>query len=203
MDYVVQPLNFEQPNLTPDTVHDGTWSALISNQQISKSDINNISLINFSKRNRTIKHDRLILTYLYNWLLLNSYVPEPNTGPAAKYPCGSCNKAVTWKHKAVVCDTCETWFHIDCQGLDDYMYNILNSSNLSWECINCGMPNFFKTFSTAQALNRPIVTPCLIVTYKVQLITDTQHFHRHQSIRKNLVKVLNQSLSKTGTTRNP
>jgi hypothetical protein len=84
LDYVVQPLNFEQPNLTPDTVHDGTWSALISNQQISKSDLNNISLINFSKRNRTIKHDRLLLTYLYNLLLLNSYAPEPNTGPAAK-----------------------------------------------------------------------------------------------------------------------
>ena len=77
LDYVVQPLNFEQPNLTPDTVHDGTWSALISNQQISKSDLNNISLINFSKRNRTIKHDILVLTYLCNLLFLNSYAPEP------------------------------------------------------------------------------------------------------------------------------
>ena len=152
LDYVVHPLNFEQPNLTPDTVHNGTWSALISNQQISKSDLNNISLINFSKRNRTIKHDRLLLTYLYNLLLLNSYAPEPNPGPAAKYPCGSCNKAVTWKHKAVVCDTCETWFHIDCQGLDDYMHNILNSSNLSWECINCGMPNFFTTFFNSTSI---------------------------------------------------
>ena len=152
LDYVVQPLNFEQPNLTPDTVHDGTWSALISSQQISKSDLNNISLINFSKRNRTIQHDKLVLTYLYNWLLLNSYAPEPNTGPAAKYPCGSCNKAVTWKHKAVVCDTCETRFHIDCQGLDDYMYNILNSSNLSWECINCGIPNFSTTFFNSTSI---------------------------------------------------
>ena len=46
-------------------------------------------------KNRTIKHDRLVLIYLCNLLLLNSYAPEPNPGPATKYPCGSCNKAVT------------------------------------------------------------------------------------------------------------
>jgi hypothetical protein len=63
-----------------------------------------------------------------------------------------------------------------------------------------GCLTFSQHFSTAQALNRPIVIPCLTVTYKVQLRSDTQHFHRHQSIRKNLVKVLIQSLNKTGTT---
>jgi hypothetical protein len=53
----------------------------------NKSDLNNISLINFSKRNRTIKHDRLLLTYLYNLLLLNSYAPEPNPGACAVEKC--------------------------------------------------------------------------------------------------------------------
>ena len=93
----------------------------------------------------TIKYDRLVLTYLCSILLTNSYASEPNPGPP-KYSCGSCNKACTWKQKAVCCDSCDQWYHINCQGIDEKMYKILDKSNLSWNCINCGMPNFSTTF---------------------------------------------------------
>ncbi|XP_063417026.1 uncharacterized protein LOC134699347 [Mytilus trossulus] len=102
-------------------------------------------MIVLTRKTKTIKYDRLVLTYLCNILLTNSYAPEPNPGPP-KYPCGSCNKACTWKQKAVCCDSCDQWYHINCQGIDNKMYKILDKSNLSWECINCGMPNFSTTF---------------------------------------------------------
>ena len=53
---------------------------------------------------------------------------------------------MTWKHKAICCDDCEQWYHINCQGIDNYMYDILNNSNLSWECANCGKAIFSTIF---------------------------------------------------------
>ncbi|CAC5393455.1 unnamed protein product [Mytilus coruscus] len=85
--------------------------------------------------------------YLCSLLLTNSYAPEPNPGPRTpKYPCGTCKHAVTWKTETVCCDSCGQWYHINCQQINHSMYEILGHSNISWECINCGMPNFSTTF---------------------------------------------------------
>ena len=124
---------------------DKSWSVTIANQDTYKSSISTTSMMVLTRKTKTIKYDRLVLTYLCSILLTNSYAPEPNPGPP-KYPCGSCNKACTWKQKAVCCDSCDQWYHINCQGIDEKMYKILDKSNLSWNCINCGMPNFSTTF---------------------------------------------------------
>ncbi|CAC5390131.1 unnamed protein product [Mytilus coruscus] len=85
--------------------------------------------------------------YLCSLLLTNSYAPEPNPGPRTpKYPCGTCKHVVTCKTEAVCCDSCGQWYYINCQQINHSMYEILGHSNFSWECINCGMPNFSTIF---------------------------------------------------------
>jgi hypothetical protein len=80
-------------------------------------------------------------------LLLSGQV-ELNPGPRSpRWPCGSCGKNVNWSSKALECDTCKTWYHTDCQGgMDTTMYNLMDISNLSWNCIKCGLPNFGSSF---------------------------------------------------------
>ena len=80
-------------------------------------------------------------------LLLSGQV-ELNPGPRSpRWLCGSCGKNVNWRCKALECDTCKTWYHTDCQGgMDTTMYNLMDISNLSWNCIKCRLPNFGSSF---------------------------------------------------------
>ncbi|XP_071171114.1 uncharacterized protein [Mytilus edulis] len=124
---------------------DRYWSVTLSSQEPSKSNISSL-MLNIQAKKSLIKYDKLVLMYLCSLLLTNSYAPEPNPGPRTpKYPCGTCTRAVTWKTEAVCCDSCRQWYHINCQQINRSMYEILGNSNISWECVNCGMPNFSTT----------------------------------------------------------
>ncbi|CAC5393845.1 unnamed protein product [Mytilus coruscus] len=61
-----------------------------------------------------------ISSYLILILLANANDVNPNPGPTQQnnstiYPCGTCDQPVTWDHRAVRCDTCDQWFHINSQ----------------------------------------------------------------------------------------
>ena len=38
----------------------------------------------------------------------------PNPGPLPRYPCGVCRCAVHPSDKALLCDNCDKWFHVEC-----------------------------------------------------------------------------------------
>ena len=54
-----------------------------------------------------------------------------------KFPCKICVKNVSDKDKAVQCDLCELWVHIECNNLNCLDYRYLQNSNESWYCIEC------------------------------------------------------------------
>jgi hypothetical protein len=54
--------------------------------------------------------------------------------------CNICNKEVKSKDKALACEICELWYHIDCHGkVPLALYEILigDGANLHWFCDNC------------------------------------------------------------------
>ena len=86
---------------------------------------------------------------------------ETNPGPESlidnsHFPCGLCDVSVGWEDRGIRCDTCNIWYHIDCQGMSSTMYGIYNKSlnkSIAWECIRCGMPNFSTSlFDTTASL---------------------------------------------------
>ena len=70
---------------------------------------------------------------------------EANPGPT-KFPCGTCGKAVRYGQKAVSCDHCDAWFHIDCQGMAAGTYEALLGVEFSWLCLTCGLPNLNSSY---------------------------------------------------------
>lgn len=81
--------------------------------------------------------------YICTLLILLSSDVETNPGPISKFPCGSCSKAVKWNQRAVCCDACNKWHHIDCQNINSVDYkNLQISTHLNWICWSCLMPNF-------------------------------------------------------------
>jgi len=61
---------------------------------------------------------------------------RPNTQLQQRLP-------ITMDHRAVVCDTCDRWYHIDCQDVNTGTDSILNDdSAIRWDCIVCNNPNF-------------------------------------------------------------
>ena len=51
--------------------------------------------------------------------------------------CLKCNRAVAKNHKAVQCDICVKWVHIDCNNLNTYTYKKLQKGKSSWYVICC------------------------------------------------------------------
>ena len=81
------------------------------------------------------------LIYLALVLHQNAKDIETNPGPKPlKYPCQICHKAVKWTTPGVCCDSCELWYHKDCMGMSSGIYASIK--NISWYCVQCGMPNF-------------------------------------------------------------
>ena len=97
-------------------------------------------------------------SYLCLILLSTSGDINPNPGPSIAsssstgndssletstyYPCGACMRQVTWEDKAICCEQCYSWFHIECNNINSDTYEQLKVSSAAWICQNCGEVNY-------------------------------------------------------------
>ena len=68
---------------------------------------------------------------------------ELNPGPrtANIFPCGLCERPVTWSREGVCCDCCSVWHHRSCIELCSTDYELLQRSNVQWMCCKCDSLN--------------------------------------------------------------
>ena len=82
---------------------------------------------------------------------------ETNPGPRPpRFPCGVCSKACSSYRGAktsILCESCHLWFHAECVGLSDDVFNVLGRSDTPWECYKCGMPNMSSSLFDAIILD--------------------------------------------------
>ncbi|VDI33330.1 Hypothetical predicted protein [Mytilus galloprovincialis] len=87
-------------------------------------------------------HARQNLTTALLIILLSSDI-ETNPGPktANVFPCGLCERPVTWSTEGVCCDCCSIWHHRSCIELCTTDYELLQRSSVQWMCCKCDSLN--------------------------------------------------------------
>ena len=60
----------------------------------------------------------------------------------SKYPCGTCDRTVSWSELGVECETCGQWFHLACQSIPNDFYDRLGQSEVVWRCAICDAANY-------------------------------------------------------------
>ena len=73
--------------------------------------------------------------------------PGPRQAGPPIYPCGTCHRPVKHRDKAIICDDCNLWHHINCVGISPSTYHSLVNQTALWFCEHCGIPNYTPTFS--------------------------------------------------------
>ena len=93
-----------------------------------------ISILRKSLRLKDRRSGKLCHLYICVLLMSNSWDTETNPGPDSRsdshFPCGLCDVSVGLEDLGICCDTCNVWYHIDCQALSPTMYSIYTTQSL-------------------------------------------------------------------------
>ena len=83
---------------------------------------------------------------------------DVNPGPDE---CSVCNKRVARNHRAVNCDNCNMWCHIECASIKPSEYKTYqNLSSFSWWCPRCLWSSLpFATFANETTLDCSLDSP--------------------------------------------
>ena len=61
------------------------------------------------------------------------------------YLCGICRQLVDWDAQSVMCEACDTWYHLSCQAIPSNQYSLLGHSSVHWSCKACNSGNYTTT----------------------------------------------------------
>ena len=117
--------------VTPQTID--YQSALLFNKTTVPLYVNSITLIENPLFLRFIGNKA---THSYNGNVSKTERKQP------KYPCIICDKSVTARSKAVSCDSCQKWTHVNCtSSLSLEQYNTLQESQTEFDflCYKCSL----------------------------------------------------------------
>ena len=86
----------------------------------------------------------------------NQHIDTTSQSCSTLYLCGSCKHPVGWDTKGVLCEHCDTWYHISCQAIPSAYYSQLDHSSLTWTCIACNSLKYSTTSAILIADNHDI-----------------------------------------------
>ena len=77
---------------------------------------------------------------------LHTNEPKDQATRQREYPCGICNRSVSWRQKGIRCENsnCQQWYYIGCQN----MCSVEHEQELNkdtWKCSECPLPNHSTT----------------------------------------------------------
>ena len=77
---------------------------------------------------------------------LHTNKPKDQATRQREYPCGICNRSVSWRQKGIRCENsnCQQWYYIGCQN----MCSVEHEQELNkdtWKCSECPLPNHSTT----------------------------------------------------------
>lgn len=149
----------QSPPMSPSITRNLQVSCSIGNPLWKNSIIQTGTWIAHTKKSITLTN--LSKLYLCSLLLLQACDTETNPGPSFNKsnktidPCGTCSAHVSWTEKAVCCESCNQWFHTNCQGISSLSYDRLHSPSVVWICQTCGTPNYSVTLFDISSLETP------------------------------------------------
>ena len=90
--------------------------------------------------------------------------------------CPSCKKIVTDDHCAIGCEVCDNWFHIECVGIPENVYEFISSTESSggfiWNCDICRKNKPTSNSQIRKTVHREIQEVLLIIIRNVIEVTD-------------------------------
>ena len=88
--------------------------------------------------------------------------------------CNVCLEDVKGKHKAMACEICEKWYHIECQNISEQVYEFLvkEGNCVHWFCDKCNgaAAKIYKMVCAVKVKHDEIETKVDFVTEKVELL---------------------------------
>ena len=69
--------------------------------------------------------------------MADSTQPDDHNQVSTVYLCGTCKQHVDWDAESVMCELCDTWYHLACQAVPSSEYSKLGHSSVHWSCTAC------------------------------------------------------------------
>ena len=108
--------------------------------------------------------------------------PGPQQAGPPNYPCGTCQRPVRNRDKAIICDECNLWHHISCVGISPSTYHSLINQTAASRHTH---PHYRVTNTQCHILIVMNITMQYVMTMTSQLSDQTLKMHLPRTSEEN------------------